>query len=392
MLISVIIGFLIFNLVFTFFFALFIYNQARCFYDPCIFKDSKGQPINLHKVYYPFCAKDELKFYKLWFGGFFCFPIKLIFSFFIAVTMKFHLQFLLFLYKKTDTDPEQHKKMAFAISFWAKAFLKYNGIRIKKRKVDYVKIYKKYLGEDYDFSDDKYSLLISNHIGFFEVVYFMAYHSAGFIAKKEVANYYFVGPIATAMHCLYVDRENENSRKMIFDQLEKRQKGFYKGEYLPNLALFPEGTATTGRHILKFKRGSFVALLPVKPSIVNIDQNSNYHISIGVADVVLSYIKNMVHSFANLYVTDMPTIKPTEFMYEKYKHLGKEKWEIYAEVVRYIMAEVGGLEPSNMRLRDLKRYYKALRYKKYDPNENVDDVNYFTKQDTDKNKEKNKKE
>ena len=40
----------------------------------------------------------------------------------------------------------------------------------------------------------------------------------------------------------------------------------------------------------------------------------------------------------------MPVIRPTEYMFENYKNLGKEKWEIFAEVTRKIYSEIGGLE------------------------------------------------
>ena len=73
-----------------------------------------------------------------------------------------------------------------------------------------------------------------------------------------------------------------------------------------------------------------------------------------------------------IYVAILPTIRPTDFMFENYKHLGKEKWEIYANIVRKIYAEVGGIEETDMGLRDLKRYIKAMRTGIYDPEENID--------------------
>lgn len=362
--------FLFLDLIISFCLATFVYKNSKIFYSPCNKKDANGKDIDLHKEYEPFCPKDELNFKNLWIGGFIFFPIKFLLSLFIALSMKFHLQFLLLIYKNTDSDPKQWKKMKWAISFWSTFFLHANGIKIFHKKVDCKEIYKKYLGEDYDFEDKKYSLLISNHIGFFEVVAFMSLFSAGFMAKKDVANYYFVGPIATAMHCLYVDRLNEDSRKKIFDQLEERQKAFYEGKFLAPLAMFPEGTTTCGRNILKFKRGSFAALLPVKPLIYNVYQESHYHMSIGVMPVVLSYIKNFCHGINPLYSIDMPIIRPTEYMFQNYSNLGSEKWEVYAEVVKKIMAEVGNLKESPLRLRDSHRYLRALKGF-YDPNENM---------------------
>ena len=343
------------NLTISFLLALFVYTNSKVYYKPCKLIDKNGNIIDIHEIYDAFHPHDELSFWKLWLGGFINFPYKFTISLFIALSMKFHLQLVNYFYPKSEIDTNQWKKMKFGISFWATFFLLANGIKVIPKKVDCEKVYKKYLGDDYDFSYDKYSLIISNHIGFFDVVVLMAKYSVGFMAKIDVKDYYFVGPIATAMHCLYIKRESSEERKKIFDQLEERQKLFYEGKFLAPLAMFPEGTTTSGRNILKFKKGTFYALLPVKPVIINHYQESNYHLSIGAGAAVMSYIKNFCHFRESLYVIEMPVIKPTEYMYEKYKHLGKEKWEIYAEVVRKIYSEIGNLKESSLGLRDEKK-------------------------------------
>ena len=368
------------NLTISFLLALFVYTNSKIYYKPCKLIDKNGNVVDIHKIFDVFHPHDELNFWKLWIGGFLNFPYKFIISFFIATSMKFHLQLVNYFYPNSETDLSQWKKMKFGISFWANFFLFANGIHLVNKKVDCEKVYKKYLGEDYDFSDDKYSLIISNHIGFFDVVVLMAKYSVGLMAKIDVKDYYFVGPIATAMHCLYIKRESSEERKKIFDQLEERQKLFYEGKFLAPLAMFPEGTTTCGRNILKFKKGTFYALLPVKPVIINHYQESNYHLSIGAGSAVLSYIKNFCHSIEKLYFIEMPIIRPTKFMFERYAHLGNEKWEIYAEVVRKIYSEIGHLEESTFGLRDEKKYNIALKYGIYNPDLDSFDPNYMNKE------------
>ena len=368
------------NLTISFLLALFVYTNSKIYYKPCKLIDKNGNVVDIHKIFDVFHPHDELNFWKLWIGGFLNFPYKFIISFFIATSMKFHLQLVNYFYPNSETDLSQWKKMKFGISFWANFFLFANGIHLVNKKVDCEKVYKKYLGEDYDFSDDKYSLIISNHIGFFDVVVLMAKYTVGLMAKIDVKDYYFVGPIATAMHCLYIKRESSEERKKIFDQLEERQKLFYEGKFLAPLAMFPEGTTTCGRNILKFKKGTFYALLPVKPIIINHYQESNYHLSIGAGSAVLSYIKNFCHSIATLYFIEMPIIRPTKFMFERYGHLGNEKWEIYAEVVRKIYSEIGHLEESTFGLRDEKKYNIALKYGIYNPDLDSFDPNYMNKE------------
>ena len=359
------------NFLFSFLLSLIVYIRSQKYYRPLIKKDKDNNSINLHTKYDAFHPHDDVCFIQLWFGAFFCAFIKVISSFFIVIFVNWHIRIISKIYKNYDRDPEQRKKMKNAVTCWSWMFLFMNGVLTKKNYPEYKEIYKKYLGEDYDFNDDKYSLITSNHIGFFEVVLCMALYSPGFMAKKAIENYFFVGPISSGLNCLFVDRESEKDKKKIFDMLLTRQKAFYEGGFLAPLVLFPEGTCSCGRNILRFKKGAFYSLLPIKPQIVTVDQKSKFHLSVGATNVILGYVKNLCHFFNYLYVVILPTIRPTDYMFENYKYLGKEKWEIYANVVRKIYSEIGGLEETDMGLRDIKRYIKAMRTGFYDPNENM---------------------
>ena len=360
------------NFVFSFILSLIVYIRSQKYYRPLIKKDKDNNLIDLHKKYDPFHPHDDVCFIQLWFGAFFCAFIKVISSLFIVIFVNWHIRIISKIYKNCDRDPEQRRKMKNAVACWSWMFLFINGVITKKKYPEFKDIYKKYLGENYDFNDDKYSLITSNHIGFFDVVLCMALYSPGFIAKKAIEDYFFIGPISSGLNCLFVDRESEKDKKKIFDMLLSRQKAFYEEGYLAPLVLFPEGTCSCGRNILRFKKGAFYSLLPVKPQIVSVDQKSKFHISVGASNVILHYAKNLCHFYNYIYVAILPTIRPTDFMFENYKHLGKEKWEIYANIVRKIYAEVGGIEETDMGLRDLKRYIKAMRTGIYDPEENID--------------------
>ena len=47
--------------------------------------------------------------------------------------------------------------MKNAVSCWSWMFLFMNDVLTMRKYPEYQEIYKKYLGEDYDFTDDKYS-------------------------------------------------------------------------------------------------------------------------------------------------------------------------------------------------------------------------------------------
>ena len=107
--------------------------------------------------------------------------------------------------------------------------------------------------------------------------------------------------------------------------------------------------------------------------------------SVGASNVVLHYFKNMCHFVNTIEYTILPTIRPVDYLFEHNKELGKEKWEIYANVVRKIYAEIGGFIEVDMGMRDLNRYIKAMRTGVYDP---LEDTDYEHK----KNKKRNEEE
>ena len=81
---------------------------------------------------------------------------------------------------------------------------------------------------------------------------------------------------------------------------------------------------------------------------------------VGVSSVVYNYLRSLCYLRHKIYFVDLPVIKPTNFMWENYNHLGKEKWEVFAEVTRKILCEISGLKPSNKNYRDSLKYEEAL--------------------------------
>ncbi len=348
-------------LIFTFIIVNYLYLKIRVYYRPLTYKDKEtGKIVDVHKLYEPFQAKDNLSYWKMLIGGLIFFPIKFIILALIIICFMIHLRIFSLFYKKQDTDKSQYQKLSKIMKFYNYLFLLFSFIRLEEKHVDCKEVYKKYLGPDYDFSQKKYSVITCNHIGYYEVLLNMYLHACGFIAKLEVSRYLFIGPISQLINCLFVNRQNQDSRNEIFDKLYERQSLYMEGKYFAPLCLFPEGTTTSGRNILKFKRGAFYHLMPIKPEIVHIDKNSPYHIAVGAQNLFFNTLSFFCFLGTKMYYTFLPVIKPTEYMFKNYNHFGKEKWEIYAEVVRKIYCEVGGFTESNLGYRDSEEYYYAM--------------------------------
>ena len=353
--------------IFTFLIVNYLYLKVRIYYRPLTYKDKDtGKIVDVHKLYEPFQAKDNLSYWKMMIGGLIFFPIKFIILALIIIAFMIHLRIFSIFYKNQDTDKSQYQKLSKIMKFYNYLFLLFSFIRIEERKVDCKDVYKKYLGPDYDFSQKKYSLITCNHIGYYEVLLNMYLHACGFIAKLEVSRYLFIGHISKSINCLFVNRQNQESRDEIFDKLYQRQSLYMEGKYFAPLCLFPEGTTTSGRNILKFKKGSFYHLMPIRPEIIHIDKNSPYHIAVGAQNLFFNTLTFFCFLGTKMYYSFLPVIKPTEYMFKHYSNYGKEKWEIYAEVVRKIYCEIGGFTESDLGYRDSEDYYKAMVKGKFD--------------------------
>ena len=348
--------------IFIFLLSYLIYSKNQVYYRSLEYNNPETlEKINVHKLYPEFAILDKNSFLRIFIGYYFYALPKFIINLYFAIMEIIQLNQNMKNLKNPTSDPQDFSILSNTITKWTNWVLRLNGIKVNKIKLNYEDVYRKYLGQDYDFNpDEKYSLIISNHTGFYDIIMNMAIHSCGFLAKEETKNYFLVGTISKGLNCLFVKRESKTDRERIFKELEKRQKDFYDGKILTPICLFPEGTTTNGKYILKFKRGAFYNLLPIKPQIILLGNNLNYSVAIGVGSPVMNYFRSLCYFGCQINLCELPVIKPTEYMFEKYADLGEEKWEIFAEVTRKIMCEIGGLTPSDKTFRDSKRYENSL--------------------------------
>ncbi len=117
---------------------------------------------------------------------------------------------------------------------------------------------------------------------------------------------------------------------------------------------------------MEFKQGAFVSLLPVKPVVLKyeFDMMSNTY------DVVPFFPLFIMQSCASNFkavVHDLPPFVPNEYLFKKYAASGKEKWQIYAESVREVMAKAGGLRLESMPYSEKFNYEVEMGYKRENP-------------------------
>ena len=87
----------------------------------------------------------------------------------------------------------------------------------------------------------------------------MAIYDCGFISKEAVKKTLIFGKIAQGLQSIFVDRNNSNSRKEeVLEKNNWKTKRFMEGKAVMPFMIFPEGTTTSGRHLLKVKKGAFL--------------------------------------------------------------------------------------------------------------------------------------
>lgn len=346
--------------------AYLIYKEEIKYYKP-IYIDSKKigksiseNQVNLHDEFDEFARRDKkVNFFYLFLGILSMFWFKfigvVICSFILQVIIKGKIK------GNKKLSEKDVKYIKDKVSFFMSIILRLSGIICKNERLPDEKVllvYQKYFGPDYKLDyDGKFCCYISNHTALNDILLAMNYFSCGFVAKDEVEKVPILGSICTSLQTLFVDRKDPKKRNEVVEKIIERQKSYYSNSnsIIP-IMIYPEGTTTSGRHLLKFKKGAFASCLPIKPSFIRANLNKDLHLSCGSTSPGYNYLRSLTDFFVLTDFIELPIMTPNEYMYSNFSNLGREKWEIYAEVAREIMCELGNFQKSNKGLRDSYRY------------------------------------
>jgi hypothetical protein len=183
-----------------------MYKRLKIFYQPLRYKDPEtGKEIDLNEKYDAFRPYDPINYWSYIIQGLLLFPTRAILSFLTCVALLVHLKILKLFYKHTDSDKNENALLTKITKFWGSVFLKVNLIFLVKQDIPYKEVYKKYLGNDYNFNEDKYSVIICNHLGYYDVIANMALNGSGFMAMKAVGNAPIGGDIAFHIGSIFVE-------------------------------------------------------------------------------------------------------------------------------------------------------------------------------------------
>lgn len=139
------------------------------------------------------------------------------------------------------------------------------------------------------------TLIVANHVSFFDIVYFMADCMPSFVSKAGVGRVPVLGIVARGLKCIFVDREQHtggggstttgasvlapaspatpssagspSSTSGATQALLSRVLDPDAARN-PPVVIFPEGTTSNGAQLVRFHRGAFLAGVPVQPVVL----------------------------------------------------------------------------------------------------------------------------
>lgn len=98
-------------------------------------------------------------------------------------------------------------------------------------------------------------IIISNHSSWLDIIILGSTFKTTFLSKIEVSKWPIIGKITTAVDMLFIDRGSKNASSEAVNNISK----FIINKR--NVTIFPEGTSSGGKSLLKFKPRLFASCI-----------------------------------------------------------------------------------------------------------------------------------
>ncbi|XP_069044812.1 lysophospholipid acyltransferase LPCAT4-like [Lepisosteus oculatus] len=176
-------------------------------------------------------------------------------------------------------------------------------------------------------------LAVAPHSSFLDTLVLVATDLPTVVSRSENLSLPVIGALLRFNQSLLVSRLDPSSRRRCVEQLTHRLTS--QGAW-PQVLIFPEGTTTSGRALLRFKPGAFVAGVPVQPVLLHYPNQLD---TVRWTWKGLSWTQVMWYTASQLYtnvtVEFLPVYTPSQ---EE-----RESPALFADNVRKVMARALGV-------------------------------------------------
>ena len=148
--------------------------------------------------------------------------------------------------------------------------------------------------------------LVPNHIGPLDMLGLLSVDCC-FVANEKVLDTVFIGRVTASIRSIFVGRDSADSRKAAKKTITERLCDDSRD--WPQLVIFPEGTTTSGRGLVQFRRGAFESGRPVQPVSI---RYSNLQLSMAMVDVIDYFCFVSTLPGSTMTLEYLPVVSPTQ--------------------------------------------------------------------------------
>eukprot|EP00741_Cyanophora_paradoxa_P016826 tig00020943_g16250.t1 len=174
-------------------------------------------------------------------------------------------------------------------------------------------------------------IIVANHVSYLDALLVLYFWSCGGVAKIELSRVPLIGFVISSLQSIFVDRKDPGARQAVLEALKRRATA---QEDLPPIVIFPEGTTTTGRKLIRFNRGAFAPGVPVLPVVIRYPHRNLNAAWWGVA-AHWHLLRLLLSWWTRIEILELTPYTPTEGE--------KANVDQFAANVRQAMAAAGGL-------------------------------------------------
>lgn len=195
-------------------------------------------------------------------------------------------------------------------------------------------------------------IIVSNHVSWMDMfILLIIKENPAFLSKSTVKKLPIVGNYAKMHQVIFMDRNIKKDRDQILSIIEERAKLAIKDEMNP-LIVFPEGTTTNGRAMMKFKKGGFFLQYPITVTALWYEGRFLPCLDmITLASSALIFFSSFRNKVS--YMRIKQPIDPLWILKKKGKNPEDEdSWEVVAEEIKKLMCFAFGIRDCDKSFRD----------------------------------------
>ena len=164
-------------------------------------------------------------------------------------------------------------------------------------------------------------LLVANHISWVDILALMATGPCRFVSKAQVHHWPMVGAMAAGAGTLFIERESPRDAMRVMHQMAQVLE---EGD---TVAVFPEGTTSTGETVMSFHANLFQAAIAahaqIQPLALAYFDGTGRNCS---AEVAFVGNDNMLHSLRKVLMTRGLSVQVLCGSPSKHEGRGRRQW------------------------------------------------------------------